>query len=80
MKKLFALLAVAALVVACNNSTDTNTNVSEPANAVENIANLADSTVNALKDSAGATINQAVDSLKAKAADVKAGVDSMIKK
>jgi hypothetical protein len=77
MKKLFAIIAVATVFVACNNATEKASEaVDATKSTVEAAANTVDSAANAIKDSAAAKLNQVADTAKAK---VGAVVDSLKK-
>lgn len=69
MKKVFAVLAIAAAFAACNNAAETTEA------AIDSTANAATDSINATADSAIATVdstaNAAVDSLKAAADSIK---------
>jgi hypothetical protein len=66
MKKLFAMIAVAGLFVACNNAAE---KVEATTTTVENAAATVESAATAAKD----TMSAAIDTMKAK-------VDTLIKK
>ena len=71
MKKLFAILAIATVFVACNNATES------AKSAVDSTAAKVDSTVKATVDTMKAKVDTAV---KAAVDTMKAKVDSATKK
>jgi hypothetical protein len=71
MKKFFAIMAIASVMVACNNSADS---VKAGADSANKEANDAANTLKAAGDSLTSDIKAAGDSMKS---DIKAAGDSM---
>lgn len=81
MKKVFAILALATVMTACNNEgekTETpagdTTKTETAAPAVNAVIDTAASTMSAIKDTAAAKVNQVVDTVKAGVEKVKEAV------
>ena len=62
MKKLFAILAIAVFMVACNNDSDTK---AESKDSLNNIVDSAKNAMDAVVDSTKDAINTIADSTKA---------------
>ncbi|MCG2615616.1 hypothetical protein LZZ85_15045 [Terrimonas sp. NA20] len=74
MKKVFAMLAIAAVVVACNNESATS--AEDAAKKTADSIRVADSVA---AEQAKAAATQAADTLKAAADSLKAAADSLKK-
>jgi ABC-type uncharacterized transport system auxiliary subunit len=69
MKKVFAIFAIAAVMVACNNSSDKKTETTDSA-AINNMVDSANQKMDNMVDSATNKMNNMVDSAKDKMNDI----------
>ena len=81
MKKVFAMLAISAVVVACNNETATSAEeaAKKTADSLRVVDSIKAEEIKAAANQATDTMNAAADSLKKAAEALKAAADSIKK-